>query len=153
VKSNSPFFPSKGHRLGWICIQRKCFKVPLKSKAATITLAAYLIGRSSYILPVDPRLYHILGRYSEKRKRMVGVRVEEGRFCGRGAEGWLRRISVQKKVPLARKDLLALRLLFWWPYSKDFKAWDWTSVGGWMGGWVALRESDRRHRVRLVGSR
>jgi len=24
---------------------------------------------------------------------------------------------------------------------------------GWVGGWVALTESDRRHRVRLVGSR
>jgi hypothetical protein len=29
---------------------------------------------------------------------MEGVRAEEGRFCGRGAEGWLRRISVQKKI-------------------------------------------------------
>jgi hypothetical protein len=29
---------------------------------------------------------------------------------------------------------LALRLLFWWPFSKDFRAWDWTGVGGSVGG-------------------
>ena len=127
------FFQAKV--IGWVgyAFNENVLKCLWNRMQQPLFVAAYLKGRSSYILPLAPRLYHILGRYSEKIKRMEGVRAAfegEGQkddwdaYLFRGKYLWLEKIS--------------------WHYAYSFggptpKISERGTGPVWVGGWQAQR--------------